>query len=101
MNVSSVTSNSNQPLTPLSVQPSQADTAKFAKMMSTASSTETTQSTASATGTEEETPDSSAVTDEQLWAAVYQGFTDSIIRSGIRRTVNNINELKRLYREEM
>jgi hypothetical protein len=92
MTISSITSNTTAPRDPVSVQPTNAEAAKFAKLMAEEPAAGAVESGADS---------SSATTDEQLWAAVNQGFTDAIIRSGIRRTVNHINEMKRLYRDEM
>ena len=55
----------------------------------------------SAEQAEESSAQTSTVTEEDLWKAVDQGFIDAIVRSGIRRTINHINEMKALYRNEM
>ena len=65
---------------------SAADTQRFSQLMS-------------AEQAEESSAQTSTVTEEDLWKAVDQGFI--IVRSGIRRTINHINEMKALYRNEM
>jgi hypothetical protein len=70
-------------------QPSAATVQRFSKMMSSPQEDPATQTAAT------------AADDAAMWNAVYDKFTDSILRSGIRRTIDNINELKRIYREEM